>query len=108
MFRLSAASRIAPGPTIGAAPTLAPMIDAPAMKAAAAAMVTASLRMMTSQCLIKLYNMSELPSGIDVNQAMSGTGHLGNCRRYRSHRGDSERPHEILGAARTASSEDIW
>ena len=32
--------------------------------------------MMTSQCLIKLYNMSEFPSGIDVNQVMSGIGHL--------------------------------
>jgi len=82
IFRLSAALRIAPGATIGAAPTLALMIGAPAMNMVAAAMVTANRRMMTSQCLSKLYNMNELPSGIDVNQVMSGTGHLRDCRRY--------------------------
>jgi hypothetical protein len=49
IFRLSAASRIAPGATIGAAPTLAPMIGAPAMNMDAAAMVTANRRMVTSQ-----------------------------------------------------------
>jgi hypothetical protein len=48
MFRLSAALRIAPGATIGAAPTLAPMIDAPATKTVEAAMVTANLRMKIS------------------------------------------------------------
>ena len=48
MFSLSAASRIAPGATIGAAPTLSPMIGAPAMNTVAAAMVTTNRRMMTS------------------------------------------------------------
>jgi hypothetical protein len=58
-------------------------------------MVTANLRMMTSRHLIKFYRMSELPSGIDVNQVMSGTGHLRNCRRYQSQWRDSEGPRAL-------------
>ena len=70
----------------------APMIDALATNTVAAAMVTANRRMITSQHLIRFQNMSELPSGIDVNQIMSGTRHLRNCHRYQSHRRNSERP----------------
>jgi hypothetical protein len=81
MFRLSAAPRIAPGATIGAAP--APMIGAQATNTAAAAMVTTNLRMLASQCyLIEFYNIGELPSGIDANQVMSGTRHLRDRHQY--------------------------
>jgi hypothetical protein len=47
-FRLLAASRIAPGATIGVAPTLAHMIGTPTTNTVAAAMVTANLRKTTA------------------------------------------------------------
>jgi hypothetical protein len=48
-LKLSAASRIAPGATIGAALRLEFMSGTPAMKTVAAAIVITNLRMMTSQ-----------------------------------------------------------
>jgi hypothetical protein len=67
-FMLSVAARIASGATIGAAPTLAPMIGAPATNAVAAAIVITNLRiMMTAELCVEITApcslMFALPAG---------------------------------------------
>jgi hypothetical protein len=55
IFRLSAAARIAPGATIGAALRLVPIIGVLAMKTVVAATVITNLRIMTPQGLTQFF-----------------------------------------------------